>query len=149
MGGLSSRHLNAARAVSALRNNDKWINHVPLPGLAPVSLKDGKRNALLRQIADLTRVKPREATPDGFPPIVLKALRESISKKKEAFASHKGESKGGWAQSRCLKDTLALVQKRVAATTANSSSIASHSSEGSGSRIEGERQVRRRLDDGK
>ena len=125
------------------------MNQAPLLGLSPITLKRSTNNAIIRQIAQLTKVKPGEATPDGFPPIVLQAIRESIKKNEKAFNSNKGASQAGWAQMRCLEDALALLKKRVSATGANPASIAGPSSEASGIRTDEERQVRRRLDGGK
>ena len=91
--GLSGQFLSTARDICALWNNDKWINQAPLPGLSPISLNNTSRNAVLRQIAELTRVKPGAATPDGFPPIVLRAFQQAIKERVSSFiAKGKGAS---------------------------------------------------------
>ena len=88
--GLFGQSLNAARAVCALWNNKKWINQAPLPGLSPIRLGKHCQCVVLRQIAQLTRIKPGETTPDGFPPIVLRALREAIEDRQSKLKYREG-----------------------------------------------------------
>lgn len=110
--GLSGRFLNAARAMCVSWNNDKWINQAPMPGLSPISLKSSNLLTILRQIAQLTKVKPGEATPDGFPPIVLKALREAIEDWKSKVEQSIREP-SYWSQKKAIPLALETLKRKL------------------------------------
>ena len=122
--GLSGQFLSTARDICALWNNDKWINQAPLPGLSPISLNNTSRNAVLRQIAELTRVKPGEEAPDGFPPMFLRALQQAI---KERLSSSIAKAKGAkgalkLVHSVDLPRALAILKNGMAPSIPTSSS---------------------------
>lgn len=124
--GLSGTNLNAARAICALWNNEKWMHQAPMSGLSPITLIDGKKNAILRQIAELTRVKAGEATPDGLPSIVLNTLREAISHRK--LESGSAKSLHGWSQSKTIPLVLEILKRKIGSSEATGASSPSSSS---------------------
>ena len=112
--GLSGQFLSTARDICALWNNDKWINQAPLPGLSPISLKDHSRNPIIRQIAELTRVKPGEATPDGFPSIFLRCLQEAIKQRESSPGKiFEKSSTHGWIQSKDIPKALEILKNNL------------------------------------
>lgn len=145
--GLSGHNLNAARAVCALWNNQKWMNQSPMPGLSPISLKDTLKNVTLRQIAQLTKVKPSEATPDGFPPMVIKALRKGIENGRPKVQSRCKSTY--WSQSQALPLALEILKRELKIKEKVSSGFTSSPSHADGKNSDGdtgsERRVRRKL----
>jgi hypothetical protein len=112
--GLSGSSLNTARAICVLWKNEKWIDQAPLPGLSPISLKDHSRNPIIRQIAELTRVKPGEATPDGFPSIFLRCLQEAIKQRESSPGKiFERSSTHGWIQSKDIPKALEILKNNL------------------------------------
>lgn len=146
--GLSGQNLNAARVICVLWNNEKWIRQSPLPELSPISLKKPTLNAILRHIAQLTRVEVGESTPDGLPPIVLKALREAIKNSQSKVERPQSKS-SFWSQAQALPLALEILKRdlRITETTSNgsTSSRAGTSRKEDDEEAENDRRVRRKL----
>lgn len=69
------KSLSRVRAIFVLWSNEAWLTQSPLPGLSPISYKNGVQTTLLRRMANFTPVKPGNPSLDGIPSIVLRALR--------------------------------------------------------------------------
>jgi len=104
--GLTGSALSSARSISVLWANDKWLTQEPLPGLSPISLLQ-PQPAQLREMATLTSIPPGEPAPDGFPPAVLKALRQYASANPLRAGSIPAH---GWSHHRCLPFALEFLK---------------------------------------
>lgn len=121
-----------------------------MPGLSPISLKDTLKNVTLRQIAQLTKVKPSEATPDGFPPMVIKALRKGIENGRPKVQSRCKSTY--WSQSQDIPFALEILKRELkvkeTASSGSTSSAFHEDRRNSVGDTGGGRRVRRKLGEG-
>jgi len=111
--GFARKQLTAVRSICCLWLNDAWLTQSPLPGLSPVSCKSQRQTTFLLQIANITPVKPGSTPPNGFPPIVLRALRAAIEQCREDLSIRR--SPLGWPQGRALSLTLEILKEELGA----------------------------------
>lgn len=63
-------------------------------------------------MAELTRIKVGDETPDGFPKIVLEAIQKAIEKRRETDP-WEGKYSTGWSQSKDLPVALKILEKEL------------------------------------
>lgn len=95
--------------VSELWRNEKWTKQKLRSDLAPISVSSREVIWTLHRIAKLTPVDKSEPKPDGYPPKVLKAIRQALSMK-ESAGSRTSAPPSGWAQRIVLPKALLILQ---------------------------------------
>lgn len=126
------------------------MTEAPLPGLSPITLRSNDLLPILRQIAQLTRVKSGGRTSNGIPSDVLLALKEAIEKLEMGYKGKRGRnsSQHGWNQAKALPLALEILKRNLKVgegSVANSNSSNSSSSSREEGENNGSRRVRRKI----
>lgn len=96
-----------ADQISRLWNNSNWTSQVIEDGLQPISLKGPK---LLKTLSSLAEITPCQS--DGFPPLVLAALRQALDERRRILPIGFERSSLGWPQQPVVETALRMVSQK-------------------------------------
>lgn len=128
--------LSLAAKISKLWCNTSWKEQRLRLDLGPVTPRSGQVLIMVFRMAELTAIKDGKSSSNiGFPPLVLRALREALIKVEALVSKGKlgpNTSPSGWPQDRVTKAALPILQSYLESNE-SSAPIASSSQVESGS----------------
>lgn len=105
--------LSVIGKIDSLWKNTTWKEQKLRSDLGTLVLLHHKILGPILKMAELTRVEEGGSNDSGFPPLVLRALREALARDETSVSKKElkpNTSPSGWAQDRVVKAALPILQ---------------------------------------